>query len=211
MKRIHVDAIAPPGDRLATRLNLQPDQIDNRPRGRVFARNPFRIQQRHGTRPGGDGHLHMEQTAWRVGSIDTQANRVLRIERQPRQHRQSDTKNTHNPMIVLHRRGYVTLVAAARRIAVLEMKLAYIRWKDAVAEDAGDTGSKVPQAQLVELQEIGFLLDENDEAVVIGMELHNDVEVRPGRWRLHIPKVSIQEMRVVELDKAFTRRRKKTV
>jgi hypothetical protein len=103
------------------------------------------------------------------------------------------------------------LVAVARRIAVLEMKLAYIRWKDAVAEDAADTGSKNPQAQLVELQEIGFLLDENEEAVVIGMELHNDVEVRPGRWRLHIPKVSIQEMRVVELDKAFTRRRKKSV
>ena len=97
------------------------------------------------------------------------------------------------------------------RIAVLEMKLAYIRWKDAVAEEAGDAGTKNPQAQLVELQEIGFLLDENEEAVVIGMEIHNDAEVRPGRWRLHIPKVSIQEMRVVELDKAFARRRKKIV
>jgi uncharacterized protein YijF (DUF1287 family) len=43
------------------------------------------------------------------------------------------------------------------------------------------------------------------------MEINEDSEVRPGRWRLHIPKVSIQEMRVVELDKAFTRRRKKTV
>ena len=91
------------------------------------------------------------------------------------------------------------------------MKLAYIRWKDAVAEEATDTGAKTPQARLVELEEIGFLLDENDEAVVIGMEIHDDAEVRPGRWRLHIPKVSIQEMRVVELDKAFTRRRKKTV
>jgi len=48
----------------------------------------------------------------------------------------------------------------------------------------------------VELQEIGFLLDENEEAVVIGMEIHHDADVRPGRWRLHIPKVSIQEMRV---------------
>jgi uncharacterized protein YijF (DUF1287 family) len=43
------------------------------------------------------------------------------------------------------------------------------------------------------------------------MEIHNDSEVRPGRWRLHIPKVSIQEMRVVELDKAFARKRKKMV
>ncbi len=91
------------------------------------------------------------------------------------------------------------------------MKLAYVRWKDAVAEEAGDPASNNPQAQLVELQEIGFLLDENEEAVVIGMEIHNDAEVRPGRWRLHIPKVSIQEMRVVELEKAFARRRKKTV
>ena len=80
-----------------------------------------------------------------------------------------------------------------------------------MAEEAGEAGSQNPQAQLVELQEIGFLLDENEEAVVIGMEIHNDAEVRPGRWRLHIPKVSIQEMRVVELEKVFARRRKKTV
>ena len=102
-------------------------------------------------------------------------------------------------------------MAAAHPIAVLEMKLAYIRWKDAVAEEATNSDPKTPQARLVELQEIGFLLDENEEAVVIGMEINDDAEVRPGRWRLHIPKVSIQEMRVVELDKAFTRRRKKTV
>ena len=79
-----------------------------------------------------------------------------------------------------------------------------------MAEEATDTGSKAPQARLVELQEIGFLLDENEEAVVIGMEFHDDADVRPGRWRLHIPKVSIQEMRVVELEKAFARTRKKT-
>ena len=113
--------------------------------------------------------------------------------------------------IVLPWRGYVTLVAVAPRIVAIQMKLAYIRWKDAVAEEATNADPKTPQARLVELQEIGFLLDENDEAVVIGMEFHDDADVRPGRWRLHIPKVSIQEMRVVELDKAFTRRRKKSV
>jgi len=91
------------------------------------------------------------------------------------------------------------------------MKVAYIRWKDAVAEEAAGADAKAPQARLVELEEIGFLLDENEEAVVIGMEYHQDAEVRPGRWRLHIPKVSIQEIRVAELDKAFARRRKKTV
>jgi len=66
-----------------------------------------------------------------------------------------------------------------------------------------------PHAALVELHEVGFLLGENDEAVVIGMEFNQDAEIQPGRWRLHIPRVSIQEMRVVELDKAFPKRRKK--
>jgi hypothetical protein len=90
------------------------------------------------------------------------------------------------------------------------MKLAYIRWKDAVTEEASSAAPHPTQARLVELQEVGFLLDENDEAVVIGMELNDDVDVSPGRWRLHIPRVSIQEMRVAELDKAFAGRRKKT-
>jgi hypothetical protein len=91
------------------------------------------------------------------------------------------------------------------------MKLAYIRWKDAVAEEAADANSHPTLARLVELQEIGFLLDENDEAVVIGMELTEDLEVSPGRWRLHIPRVSIQEMRVIELDKVFPKRRHRAV
>ena len=89
------------------------------------------------------------------------------------------------------------------------MKVAYIRWKDAVAEEAADDPIRPLEAKLVELQEIGFLLDENDEAVEIGMELTEDAEVRPGRWRLHIPRVSIQEMRVVEVEKAFPKRRRK--
>ncbi|MGD0497676.1 MAG: hypothetical protein ABSC23_04485 [Bryobacteraceae bacterium] len=89
------------------------------------------------------------------------------------------------------------------------MKLAYIRWKDAVAEEASDDHPHPTQAKLVELQEIGFLLDENEEAVVIGMELSDDSEIRPGRWRLHIPRVSIQEMRTVELDKLLPRKRKR--
>ena len=90
------------------------------------------------------------------------------------------------------------------------MKLAYIRWKDAVTEEASDSAPHPTQARLVELQEVGFLLDENEEAVVIGMEFHDDVEVSPGRWRLHIPRVSIQEMRVVDLEKAFPKRRRKS-
>ena len=90
------------------------------------------------------------------------------------------------------------------------MKLAYIRWKDAVAEEAGESGPHPAHAGLVELQEVGFLLDENEEAVVIGMELTEDPDVRPGRWRLHIPRESIQEMRVVELSRMFTRTRRRS-
>jgi hypothetical protein len=89
------------------------------------------------------------------------------------------------------------------------MKVAYIRWKDAVAEEASDAAGRATQARLVELQEIGFLLDENDEAVEIGMEVTDDSEITPGRWRLHIPRVSIQEMRVVDLDKLLPKRRRK--
>jgi hypothetical protein len=90
------------------------------------------------------------------------------------------------------------------------MKLAYIRWKDAVAEEAADGTAHPPLAELVELQEVGFLLDENDEAVQIGMEMTDDEGVRPGRWRLHIPRVSIVEMRVAELDKAFPKKRRRS-
>ncbi|SPE41992.1 hypothetical protein SBA3_4810015 [Candidatus Sulfopaludibacter sp. SbA3] len=89
------------------------------------------------------------------------------------------------------------------------MKVAYIRWKDAVAEEASDAVARATQAKLVELQEVGFLLDENEEAVVIGMEVTDDAEVTPGRWRLHIPRVSIQEMRVIDLDKLLPKRRRK--
>jgi hypothetical protein len=89
------------------------------------------------------------------------------------------------------------------------MNLAYVRWKDAVAEEATD-GAHAAQAKLVELHEIGFLLDENEEAVVIGMEVTEDPAMQPGRWRLHIPRVSIQEMRVVDVEKAFPKRRRKT-
>jgi len=86
------------------------------------------------------------------------------------------------------------------------MKLAYVRWKDAVAEEAATPSTA--HAALVELHEVGFLLDENEEAVVIGMEHHGDADVLPGRWRLHIPRVAIQEMRVAELGTAFKRGRR---
>ena len=41
------------------------------------------------------------------------------------------------------------------------------------------------------------------------MELTEDEGVRPGRWQLHIPRASIQEMRVLDLDRLLPKRRRK--
>lgn len=76
------------------------------------------------------------------------------------------------------------------------MKIAYIRWLDACTEEADSPHSEVTPG-LVELREVGFLLGENERAVTIGMEF--DGEAAPGRFRLHIPRNSIQEMKVVEV------------
>lgn len=89
------------------------------------------------------------------------------------------------------------------------MTLCYVKWKDAVSEEADHSGSPAV-ARLAELEEVGFLLDENEEALLIGMENDEQGIVRPGRWRLHIPKAMIVERREVELEKAFIKRRRKT-
>jgi hypothetical protein len=88
------------------------------------------------------------------------------------------------------------------------MKIAYIRWQDACTQQA-DSAEPVPAIPgLAELQEVGFLLAENDEAVVIGMERSGD-DTYPGRWRLHIPRVAIKEMRVADVGKLFPCPRKR--
>jgi hypothetical protein len=88
------------------------------------------------------------------------------------------------------------------------MTLTYIRWKDACSVDATDAAPRPPVPELSELCEIGFLLAEDDHAVLIGME-HQADDTSPGRWRLNIPKVSILERRDASLDKAFPMRKKK--
>lgn len=82
------------------------------------------------------------------------------------------------------------------------MTLCYVRWRDAVSEEADHSGTEAV-ARLCELEEIGWLLDENEEALLIGMENDQQGVVRPGRWRLHIPKMMIVERKDVQLDKAF--------
>lgn len=86
------------------------------------------------------------------------------------------------------------------------MTLTYIRWLDAVAEEAAEPAREA-KAQLAELEEIGFLLDETADVVCIGMELSGD-HISPGRWRLHVPKSQIKERREMDL-KAFGARRKR--
>lgn len=87
------------------------------------------------------------------------------------------------------------------------MTLAYIRWRDACSEEASDPTPRPVVPQLCELEEVGFLLAETDEVITIGME-HGKDDMKPGRWRLHIPKVCIVEMRTAAVETAFKRKRK---
>lgn len=91
------------------------------------------------------------------------------------------------------------------------MIITMIRWRDACYLDAAN-GSPA-KAELSELCEVGFLLHETDDAVLIGMETQMD-DTHPGRWRVNIPKASIIERRDADCDSAFpvpavTRRKKK--
>jgi len=91
------------------------------------------------------------------------------------------------------------------------MTVTYIRWADACAKEAADAPAAIPE--LSELAEVGFLLAEDDNSVLIGMEMDLD-GTHPGRWRLNIPKVNIKERRDVLLSKAFgtsTRKRKAAI
>ncbi len=87
-------------------------------------------------------------------------------------------------------------------------QIAYIKWRDACFEQADDGGPC--HADLVELDEIGWLVAENEEAVTISLELEPNADGIPsskaGRSRLHIPKNGIVEMRVAEFGKAFPKR-----
>ena len=89
--------------------------------------------------------------------------------------------------------------------------LAYIKWRDACFEQADDSGRVSPE--LVELDEVGWLVGETEDVVTICLELEPDAEGVPssnaGRSRLHIPRVNIVEMRVqADLAKAFPKRSK---
>jgi hypothetical protein len=82
------------------------------------------------------------------------------------------------------------------------MTVTFVRWKDACQVEASDFTSRPATPEVSELCEVGFLLAENEAALLIGMEQQAD-DTHPGRWRLNIPKAGIIERRDMEVDKAF--------
>lgn len=85
------------------------------------------------------------------------------------------------------------------------MTIAYVLWKDASIEEASEPGTPVHDDPLVTLEEIGWLVGESPESVSLAMELDGG---EAGRNRLHIPKVNILEMRVMEFGKFAKRKRR---
>lgn len=82
------------------------------------------------------------------------------------------------------------------------MKLAYVKWKDAVYSDSDGASH---QASTVELEEVGWLLDENKDAILLGLELQPEGYTK-GRGRISVPRPGIVELRVVEFKTAFPKR-----
>jgi hypothetical protein len=87
------------------------------------------------------------------------------------------------------------------------MKIAVIKWNDALSVEADH---HPPVAELALQTEVGFLLHETDEAVLIGMEIDTGPAI-PGRWRLNIPKKMIVSMKVLDVEGIFEGKRRKRV
>jgi hypothetical protein len=87
------------------------------------------------------------------------------------------------------------------------MTLCFLRWRDACAVEASDATPRPPTPELAELCEVGFLLGETDDVVLIGMEISGE-DTHPGRWRLNVPKNSIIERRDYQVGRGFALRRK---
>lgn len=86
------------------------------------------------------------------------------------------------------------------------MIITYIKWKDALSHEAAGMEPGIAIPELAILNEVGFLLAENEDVVCIGMEM-NEGQVMPGRWRLNIPKYAIIERRDVNFTKMFVKPR----
>lgn len=71
-----------------------------------------------------------------------------------------------------------------------EYPIVLVCWRDAISEEAVEPHTAV-EPRLVELYEVGFLIGESAEAITLGMEISRDDDIEPGRFRLHIPRVSL--------------------
>lgn len=87
------------------------------------------------------------------------------------------------------------------------MTLTYIKWRDASSQDTAS--NEPPKPELVDLEEIGFLLAENDEAIQIAME-HCPAGTHGSRYRLNIPKINILERLDLDFNKVLGRKVPKT-
>jgi hypothetical protein len=85
------------------------------------------------------------------------------------------------------------------------MKLAWVKWRDA---SHGLEEWDVSRMTLSELEEVGFLLREDDESITLGMEHAADATTARRMW-LTIPRGQILDMRVRDLDKAFPARKRR--
>lgn len=85
------------------------------------------------------------------------------------------------------------------------MRVVYIRWHDACYST--DESNIAELGGLADLHEIGFLLQETDKAVVLGLEHQEGATT--ARLTLTIPKCNIVERRDVQFSRLFTKPRKK--
>lgn len=82
------------------------------------------------------------------------------------------------------------------------MRIAYIRWRDAMTDETGEGPAR---AELAELEAVGWIVAESPDAIQIAMEMEpqQDGLSGAGRWRLTVPKVCILRMEIVEQEYAF--------
>jgi hypothetical protein len=84
------------------------------------------------------------------------------------------------------------------------MTLTYIRWRDA----SHGIGEFAPSDMgLCELEEVGWLVQEDDESVTLSMEYQAESETR--RLWLTIPKGNIVERRDADFERAFPVRKRR--
>jgi hypothetical protein len=84
------------------------------------------------------------------------------------------------------------------------MTITYLKWRDASYN--GDERDE-SEMTLVDLQEVGWLVREDNESITLSME-HQDGATARRLW-LSVPKVNVIERRDVDLDRAFPARKRR--